>query len=176
VGHASWDRLCPVFLEACKQLEAFDPEHMYKYFPSQDAWTWEQEATEWDAKVWDSNEMHVSYNLEDEDGAWPSRHNWVHINDGHVHGAAEKPPYIAPMGQWVRDGGWPSREDCRGLTSPTNTGTLDQSGLHAAGRQQRLDDFPLIASSDNTQLHANVASPCQSQPLTTPLQTEQQNW
>ena len=45
VGHASWDRLCPMFLEACKWLETSDPEHMYKYFPSQDTWTWEQETT-----------------------------------------------------------------------------------------------------------------------------------
>ena len=92
-------------------------------------------------------------------GLGPSRHNWVHINNGHTHGAAEKPPYIAPMGQQVRDGGWPSREDCRGLTPPTNTGTLDQSGLCAAGRQQRLDYFPLTASGNNTQLHANITSP-----------------
>ena len=42
----------PCILEACKWLEATDPEHTYKYFPSQDAWTWEQEATEWDVKVW----------------------------------------------------------------------------------------------------------------------------
>ena len=46
VGHTSWDRLCPAFLEACKWLEGMDPEHTYKYFPCLDAWTWEQEATE----------------------------------------------------------------------------------------------------------------------------------
>src|SRR5882724_1798518 len=101
----------------------------------------------------------ASYNLEDEVEAQPSRCNQAHINDRHKYGAAEKPPYTAPMGQQVRDGGWPSREDCRGLTSPTNTGTLDQSRPHAAGRQQRLDDFPLTASSDNAQPHANVTSP-----------------
>jgi len=36
-GHASWDRLCPAF------LEDLDPEYFYKYFPGQEAWTWEQQ-------------------------------------------------------------------------------------------------------------------------------------
>ena len=40
----SWDRLCPIFIEACKCLEATDPEHMFKYFPSQDTLMWEKDA------------------------------------------------------------------------------------------------------------------------------------
>jgi len=42
-GHTSWDRMCSTFLVTCKCLEKTDPEHSYKFFPSQDAWTWEQE-------------------------------------------------------------------------------------------------------------------------------------
>ena len=33
-------------------MEASDPENTYKYFPSQDAWTWEQEPTYGDAEAW----------------------------------------------------------------------------------------------------------------------------
>jgi len=42
-GHASWDQLCPKFIEECKRAEKMDPEHSYKYFPAQEPWTWEQE-------------------------------------------------------------------------------------------------------------------------------------
>ena len=42
-GHASWDRLCPAFLVASSCMEDSDPEHFYKYFPDQEAWTWEQQ-------------------------------------------------------------------------------------------------------------------------------------
>ena len=40
-GHASWDRLFLGFLAASKQMEEADPEHTYKCFPGQEAWTWE---------------------------------------------------------------------------------------------------------------------------------------
>jgi len=43
-GHASWDCLCPRFLEECSRIESLDPEHMYKYFPNQEVWMWEQVA------------------------------------------------------------------------------------------------------------------------------------
>ena len=42
-GHVSWDRLCPGFLAASKRMEEADPKHTYKYFPRQEAWTWEQQ-------------------------------------------------------------------------------------------------------------------------------------
>ena len=32
-----------MFLVTCKCLEQTDPKHSYKFFPSHDAWTWEQE-------------------------------------------------------------------------------------------------------------------------------------
>jgi len=35
-GLASWDCLCPRFLEECSRIESLDPEHMYKYFPNQE--------------------------------------------------------------------------------------------------------------------------------------------
>jgi len=43
LGHASWDQLCPRFIEECRKAERTDPEHTYRYFPSREAWTWEQE-------------------------------------------------------------------------------------------------------------------------------------
>ena len=42
-GHASWDRLCLAFLEISKRMEEADPKHSYRYFPGQEAWTWEQQ-------------------------------------------------------------------------------------------------------------------------------------
>jgi len=42
LGHASWDHLHPCFLEAGRWLEITDPEHTYRFFPSQEPWTWEQ--------------------------------------------------------------------------------------------------------------------------------------
>ena len=41
-SHASWDRMCPKFIEASKRLEYLNPESMYIYFPSDEPWTWEQ--------------------------------------------------------------------------------------------------------------------------------------
>ena len=45
-GLASWDHLCPRFLEECSRIESLDPEHMYKYFPNQEVWMWEQVGNE----------------------------------------------------------------------------------------------------------------------------------
>ena len=41
-SHASWDRLCPTFIEVRKRAECADPEHTYRFFPGQEPWTWEQ--------------------------------------------------------------------------------------------------------------------------------------
>lgn len=41
-GHASWDRMCPIILKAANQLESSDREASYKYFPTEEEWTWEQ--------------------------------------------------------------------------------------------------------------------------------------
>ena len=40
-GHASWDRLCPKFVELCNQMDGNNPKSTYKFFPSNNAWTWE---------------------------------------------------------------------------------------------------------------------------------------
>lgn len=40
--HASWNRLCPRFVELAEKMEKQDPENTYKYFPNDDTWTWEQ--------------------------------------------------------------------------------------------------------------------------------------
>jgi len=45
-GHASWDHLCPRFIEECRRIEGSDLEHTYKYFPNQEAWMWEQVGNE----------------------------------------------------------------------------------------------------------------------------------
>jgi len=42
-GHASCDRLCPAFLAASSRMEDSDPKYFNKYFPGQEAWTWEQQ-------------------------------------------------------------------------------------------------------------------------------------
>ena len=41
-GHASWDCLFPCFLEASRWLETTDPEHTYRFSPSQEPCTWDQ--------------------------------------------------------------------------------------------------------------------------------------
>ena len=41
-GHASWDRMCPRFMDASKRAKQADPENTYKYFPTEEPWTWEQ--------------------------------------------------------------------------------------------------------------------------------------
>src|SRR5882672_959037 len=45
-GHAPCDRLCPKFMEVCRRMQHADPEHTYKYFLGQEAWTWEQEPSD----------------------------------------------------------------------------------------------------------------------------------
>ena len=47
VGHASWDRTCPSFIEVSRRLELWDLENSYRYFPSDEPWTWEQEGCTW---------------------------------------------------------------------------------------------------------------------------------
>jgi len=42
-GNASCSHLCPSFIEECKKAERMDPEWAYRFFPGQEAWTWEQE-------------------------------------------------------------------------------------------------------------------------------------
>jgi len=46
-GHASWDRTCPSFIEASRRIELRDLESSYRYFPSDEPWTWEQEGGTW---------------------------------------------------------------------------------------------------------------------------------
>ncbi|KAF8592205.1 hypothetical protein K439DRAFT_1643810 [Ramaria rubella] len=41
-NHTSWSRLCPKFIEQCRQMEANDPENSYKYFPTDKPWTWQK--------------------------------------------------------------------------------------------------------------------------------------
>jgi len=67
---------------ACKQMEAMDPKHTYKYFPRQDTWTWEQEATSWNDDMGDKHEMWKQYGFEGED--WATTQDQTHLNSGHT--------------------------------------------------------------------------------------------
>ena len=40
--HASWNRLCPKFIEATERIKRENPESTYKFFPDANPWTWEQ--------------------------------------------------------------------------------------------------------------------------------------
>ncbi|KAF8584201.1 hypothetical protein K439DRAFT_1294213, partial [Ramaria rubella] len=40
--HASWSHMCLKFIDQCHCVEACDPENFYKYFPTDEHWTWEQ--------------------------------------------------------------------------------------------------------------------------------------
>ena len=68
-GHTSWDCLCPRFLEECGRIESSDPEHTYKYFPNQEAWTWEQVG----------NEGGEGPGLDDREQPGPGRHRPLQV-------------------------------------------------------------------------------------------------
>ena len=104
------------------------------------------------------HEVHIPYNFEGKNKAWAIRHDQMHISGGFTGGATERAPHTAPPGQRVRDAGWPRREGCRDLASPANEGTSNQSGPCTASRQQRIDDFPPMANSNNVQPHADDTS------------------
>ena len=40
--HPSWNRLCPSFIALSKKMECQNPESSYRYFPTDEPWTWEQ--------------------------------------------------------------------------------------------------------------------------------------
>ena len=44
--HASWNRYCPKFTQLADKLEKQDTDSTYKYFPNDEAWTWEQQYQE----------------------------------------------------------------------------------------------------------------------------------
>jgi hypothetical protein len=44
-GHASWDQLCPRFVEKSCKLENANLKSSYRFFPCEEAWTWEQQTT-----------------------------------------------------------------------------------------------------------------------------------
>jgi len=130
-GHASWERLCLTFLEACKCMEGVDPKHTYKFFPSCDAWTWEQE-------------------LHFKDLLPPSWHglgnnlpNWGHMDwqDEHL-----TPHMTGP--QCTRNHSWPSHLNAAGPAE--QAGMALQDGPQVASRQSRLDKFPPTATSGET--------------------------
>src|SRR5882672_2473644 len=52
LGNALWDRTCPKFMQAARKLEERDPESTYKFFPTDEPWTWEQDrdaGTQWNS-------------------------------------------------------------------------------------------------------------------------------
>ncbi|KAF8580747.1 hypothetical protein K439DRAFT_1308217, partial [Ramaria rubella] len=38
--HSSWSRGCPKFIESCQKIESRDSENFYKFFPTDEYWTW----------------------------------------------------------------------------------------------------------------------------------------
>jgi len=88
-GHASWDRLFPAFLSTCKHMEATDPKHMYKFFPSQDTWMWDQEATGNDFRTAYRQTMQEQLWFEDEDRVTAAI--WENPTGG----------FIRRVGEWV---------------------------------------------------------------------------
>jgi hypothetical protein len=38
--HASWSRMCPVFLKKCEDMDRRTPENNLPFFPATEAWTW----------------------------------------------------------------------------------------------------------------------------------------
>ena len=69
-----WDRLCQAFLAASKQLEDTDPKHIYKYFPNQDEWMWEQQPGFEDFRLssWCGVLSGRDYGYD----RWDSEHDW----------------------------------------------------------------------------------------------------
>jgi len=135
----SWDRLCPGFLAASKRMEEADPKHTYKYFPGQEAWTWEKQPGYVDNRL----------------AAWRGPLNM----NGLAHEAWEE-------GQWeaqardstrTRGDGWPAWMNMnRADAGELKVGHTSERG---PSRQRRLDVFPLTAPGGGTfNHHTNMAT------------------
>ena len=61
--HASWDRMCPVFLRHKGNLVERQPEARYKYYPGDEEWTWvqNQDGEGLQPNYWRSNLQHGVY-------------------------------------------------------------------------------------------------------------------
>ena len=61
-NHASWDRMCPVFLRHKNNLVDQQPDARYKYYPGDEEWTWVQSQGEAvDPGFWRGNLQHRDY-------------------------------------------------------------------------------------------------------------------
>ena len=139
-GHASWDRLCPTFLDACKCTEGADPKHTYKFFPGCNAWTWEQEPGFKDLRP---PSWHGPFN---------NLPNW----DSQDWQDEYQPLHMAGT-QHARHDGWPNHLNTAGPAE--QVGTTSQGGPRAASRQSRLDEFPpTSAAPGKTHLQADTAT------------------
>src|SRR5882724_303942 len=127
LGHASWDQLCPKFLEVSRKLAANDPEHMYRFFPSHKPWTWEQAPT--DQELCGSGWRNTSGGNPQEGRDWMTNET----------GAS-----TARAGN-ERLRAYDSRRPA------TQIGPPDQGWSQMAHRQQRLDEFPQGRAQGGTQ-------------------------
>jgi len=138
-GHTSWHRLYLAFLGVCKCMEGTDPEHTYNFFPSCDAWTWEQEPGFNDLRL-------PSWH-----GPLDSMPNW-HSKDWQDEHLT---PHMAGS-QHARYNGWPGHLNV--ASSTEQVGMVSQGRPWAASMQSRLDEFPLTAISSES--HSHVRSKC----------------
>jgi len=115
-------------------MEATDPEHTYRYFPNQHAWTWEQETGNTSSMAGGWCEVHAQYRYKADDWDMPSEQPGEHR---------------------ARDNGWPGRASNRVMAA--HTSTANQNKPCTNSRQRRLDEFLPRAANDGTQAHiANV--------------------
>ena len=100
-------------------------EHTYKYFPSQEAWTWEQQPGYTDNRpaVW---------------------HGSLNVN-GLAHEAWEEGQWEAQArdGTRTRDNGWSGQMNMNRVDAGEQM--AGQTMERGPGRQRRLDNFPLTA-------------------------------
>jgi len=120
-------------------MEEVDPKHTYKYFPGQEAWTWEQQPGYTDNRP----------------VAW---HRLLNVN-GLAHEAWEEGQWEAQArdGTRKRDNGWPTWMNMNRIE--VSEQTVGHTSRGGPSRQRRLDDFTLTAPCGRTFNHqANTAT------------------
>ena len=85
-------------------MEATNPEHTYKFFPSQDTWTWEQEATGNDVSLAHSNTLQEQAQFEEVDRATHTRGG--NPTGGPTWHTGERVAQSITVENQIRDEGW----------------------------------------------------------------------
>jgi len=127
-------------------MEASDPENTYKYFLSQDAWTWEQKPTYRDAEAWGRQGPQGQAQIVP--GKWDMPTELTHLPGSSAECTTGRVTQPEAVECQIRDEGWTRRKGHSNTNVPMS-GTNQDSCLMATS-QRNLQNPTLRAGSHGT--------------------------